>query len=62
MQNNDKIVNTMTLQIKKSSVKLPQKRVTPHKITDDNQSISIGVINEESNTNLRSASSARKKR
>ena len=62
MQNNDTIVDTMTLQIKKSSIKLPKKRVTPHKITDDNQAISIGVINEKSNTNLRSASSARKKR
>lgn len=51
----------MTSQIKKRNVKLPQKRFTPNKITDDNKSILIGVINEESDISLRSTSTARKK-
>jgi len=56
----DKIFNIMGSQIKKPSGKLPKKRFTPHKITDDNQAISIGVINEESDISLRSTSTARK--
>ena len=46
-------------QIKKASVTLPKKRVDTHKRKDDNQSISIGVINEESTIHLRSKSSTR---
>lgn len=41
----NKIMLTMASQIKKSNVKLG-KSVKPHKITDDNQSIHHGVINE----------------
>ena len=55
----DKIFDIMGFQIKKPNVKLPKKRFTPHKITDDNQAISIGVINEESDISLRSTSSTR---
>jgi hypothetical protein len=50
----------MGSQIKKPSVKLPKKRFTPHKIKDDNQAISIGVINEESDISLRSTSTVGK--
>ncbi len=42
----DKIFDIMGSQIKNPSVKLPKKRFTPHKITDDNQSIHHGVIHE----------------
>ena len=35
----DKIFDIMGSQIKNPSVKLPKKRFTPHKITDDNQAI-----------------------
>jgi hypothetical protein len=56
----DKIFNIMGSQIKKPSVKLPKKRFTPHKIKDDNQAISIGVINEESDISLRSTSTVGK--
>jgi len=54
-----KIVDIMTSQIKKSDVTLPKKRVDTHKITDDNQAIHNGVINEESTIHLRSTSSVR---
>jgi hypothetical protein len=56
----DKIISIMGSQIKKPNVKLPKKRFTPNKITDDNKSISIGVINEKSDISLRSTSTARK--
>lgn len=56
-----KIFDIMGSQIKNPSVKLPKKRFTPHKITDDNQAISIGVINEESNISLRSTSTVGQK-
>lgn len=52
----------MTSQVKKSDVKLPKNNIAPHKITDDNQAIHNGVINEESTVHLRSTSSTRKKR
>lgn len=55
----DKIRDIMALQLNKPSIKLPQKRLTPHKITDDNQAIQNGVINEKSDTNLRSTSTTR---
>ena len=58
----NKIQNLLTkisTQIRKSNVKLPNKIQTPHKIKDNNQSISDGVINEESNFNLRSESKPR---
>jgi hypothetical protein len=41
----NKILLTMASQIKKPNVKL-RKGNTPHKITDDNQSIHHGVIHE----------------
>jgi hypothetical protein len=56
-----KIVDIMTSQVKKSNVKLPQNTIAPHKITDDNQAIHNGVINEESTVHLRSTSSIRKR-
>jgi len=50
-----KMLVKMTSQIRSSDVTLvPVEK--PHKITDDNQSIHNGVINEEFNSNLRSAS------
>ena len=52
----NKIFDIMGSQIKKPSGKLPKKRFTPHKIKDDNQAISIGVINEEFDISLRSTS------
>lgn len=58
----NKIMDIMTSQIKKSDVKLPKNTIAPHKITDDNQAIHNGVINEESTVHLRSTSSTRKKR
>ena len=54
-----KMFDIMASQIKKPNVKLPKKRVDTHKIKDDNQAISIGVINEESNIHLRSAGKTR---
>lgn len=57
-----KIFDIMTSQIKKSSVKLPKKRIDTHKITDNNQAIHNGVINEESDISLRSTSSTWTKR
>ena len=56
-----KIVDIMASQIKKSNVTLPKKRVDTHKITDDNQAIHNGVINEKSTVHLRSTSTVRKK-
>lgn len=50
-----KILAIMASQIKSSDVKLAAIE-KPHKIRDDNQSIHNGVINEEFNANLRSAS------
>jgi hypothetical protein len=50
----DKILATFASQIRKSNVKLPFKSVKPHKITDDNQSIHNGVINEKLESSLRS--------
>ena len=44
----------LTSQIKRSDVTL-QVIEKPHKIQDDNQSIHNGVVNEKSNTDLRSA-------
>lgn len=43
----------LTSQIKRSDVTLAAIE-KPHKIQDDNQSIHNGVINEKSNTDLRS--------
>ena len=57
----DKIFDIMASQIKKSGVKLPKKRIDTHKITDDNQAIHNGVINEESNISLRSSSPIRER-
>jgi hypothetical protein len=47
-------------QIKKNSVKLQKNIVVDtHKITDDNQAIKNGVINETDKSDLRSASKPR---
>jgi hypothetical protein len=51
----EKMLAIMASQIKRSSVTLAA-REKPHKIRDDNQSIHNGVINEEFDANLRSAS------
>lgn len=59
MDNIQSLLAKISSQIKKSNVKLPNKIFTPHKIKDNNQSISDGVINEESNSNLRSQSKPR---
>lgn len=59
MDNIQKFLTKISSQIKKSNVKLPNKTVTPHKIKDNNQSISDGVINEKSNLSLRSAGKPR---
>lgn len=56
-----KILKKMAMQIRKPSVKLPQN-TKPHKITDDNQSIHYGVINEKLDADLRSQSEFGRKR
>lgn len=53
MKNENKILRKLTSQVKKPNVKLP-KSIKPHKITDDNQSINNGVINERYSVCLRS--------
>jgi hypothetical protein len=55
------ITNLMALLAKqiKQSAKLPKKIGKPHKITDDNQSIKNGVVNEKSDADLRSSSNSR---
>ena len=50
-----KMLGALTSQVKSNNVTLATAE-KPHKIKDDNQSIHIGVINEKSDTNLRSAS------
>jgi len=55
MNNLKKMLVALTSQIKSSDVTLATAEI-PHKIKDDNQSIHNGVINEEFNSNLRSAS------
>lgn len=55
----DKKIVQLTQQIKKASVTIPKNNRAPHKIKDDNQAISIGVINEEFTIYLRSTSSIR---
>ena len=56
-----KMLAHLTSQIKSSDVTLATIE-KPHKIRDDNQSIHNGVINEEFNANLRSASPTSGKR
>ena len=48
----DKILDILNLQVKDSNVKLPKKVVKSPKIQDNNQAISNGVINEESNSRM----------
>lgn len=55
----DKKIVQLAQQIKKASVTIPKNNRAPHKIQDDNQAISIGVINEEFTIYLRSTSSIR---
>jgi hypothetical protein len=49
----NKIVDKLTSKVQRSNVKLPKIK-KPHKITDDNQSINNGVINEKYPVCLRS--------
>lgn len=49
-----KYLPIISSQIKRSDVKIPAICADPNKITDDNQSLKNGVINEESDANLRS--------
>lgn len=55
-----KYLAVLTSQIKRSSVKLAVNDI-PHKITDDNQSITDGVIHEKSTDSLRSQVKPRKR-
>jgi hypothetical protein len=52
----EKILNTLSSQIKGTDVKLPFKELKSPKIQDNNQAISNGAINEELNSSLRSKS------
>lgn len=45
----------LSSQVKSSNVNIPKVLEKPHKIQDDNQSIHNGVVNEKSDSNLRSA-------
>ena len=54
------IKDIFTSQLKKFGDKLPQNKI-PYKITDDNQAINNGVINERPTTNLRSESKPKKR-
>jgi hypothetical protein len=58
-----KALASLASQIKKPDVTLPSIEI-PHKITDDNQSINNGVINEEFHNRMRSEieSPAKRKR
>ena len=51
----NKVLAFVASQIKTASVTLPTIK-KPHKIQDDNQSIHNGVINETTESSLRSAS------
>jgi hypothetical protein len=51
--NIQKLLDKIALQIYKPTVKLPKSN-TPHKIKDNNQSVNNGVINEKTNSRLRS--------
>ena len=51
----------MASQIRKSDVTLPALSL-PHKITDDNQSIQNGVVNEKFDVDLRSESKSKRGR
>ena len=59
MSDIDKKIVQLMQQLKKVGVTIPKNSKTPHKIKDDNQAISIGVINEKSTVYLRSTSSIR---
>lgn len=52
----------LTSQIRFGSAKLPTKAEKAHTIQDNDQSIKLGAINEESNSSLRSAGSTGQKR
>lgn len=58
----DKIYLMLSSQIIRSDVTLPVIDKKSPKIQDNNQSISIGVINEKSNFDVRSSSSTGAKR
>lgn len=56
----NKVINLLSSQIKQNSVKLQKNNVVDtHKITDDNQAIKNGVINETDKSDLRSTSKPR---
>jgi hypothetical protein len=52
----------LSSQIRRRSDKLPTKAVKAPTIQDNDQSIKLGAINEESNSTLRSAGSTGQKR
>ena len=52
----DKLLDILNSQININSVKLPKNLTRSPKIQDNNQAINNGVINEESNSSLRSTS------
>lgn len=54
-----KIINTLSSQIKGTNVKLPLKKSRSPKIQDNNQAITNGAINEKLNTSLRGKSPTR---
>ena len=56
-----KMLLTLASQVNKANVKM-QNTDKPHKITDDNQSINNGVINEKSTSGMRSPSKTGTKR
>lgn len=56
------IFNKLSSQIRFNNDKLPTKVEKAHTIQDNDQSIKLGAINEESNSSLRSASTTGQKR
>jgi transcriptional regulator with XRE-family HTH domain len=56
------IFNKLSSQIRFNNDKLSTKAEKAHTIQDNDQSIKLGAINEESNSNLRSASTTGQKR
>jgi hypothetical protein len=56
------IFNKLSAQIRFNNDKLPTKVEKAHTIQDNDQSIKLGAINEESNSGLRSAGTTGQKR
>ena len=55
-----RVLLALASQIKDDDVKLPKKRAVTPKIQDNNQAISNGVVNEKSNSGMRSKGNAGK--